>query len=160
MAYSFKCAQFDAAYKPHRLGNWETPANREVQALTRPPGFKTEIIVDDNGHLIRGVPRRMTSFSTGYEGKQIKRWPISPMAPFSGASTMGYKGIQTDYLPTATVYLRNNPDSEEFNVRAPRQAASFPSRPASPTASSVRATQLSLTLLLHSNPHSTNDGRR
>ena len=30
---------------------------------------------------------------------------------------MGYKGIQTDYLPTNTVYIRNNPDTDEFNYK-------------------------------------------
>ncbi len=30
---------------------------------------------------------------------------------------MGYKGIPTGYLPASTVFLRNNPDSPEFNFR-------------------------------------------
>ena len=76
---------------------------------------KRQPIVDERGHLIPGSPKRMTSFTTGYEGKPRGRWPISATAPFAGSSTMGYKGIQTSYLPTSTVYIRNNPDSGEFN---------------------------------------------
>lgn len=43
---------------------------------------------------------------------------------------MGYKGIQTDYLPTNTVYMRNNPDS----VRA----RTLPSAPSSARKSHAR----------------------
>ena len=32
-------------------------------------------------------------------------------------SSLGYKGIQTTYLPTSTVFTRNNPDSDEFNYK-------------------------------------------
>jgi hypothetical protein len=93
------------------------PAMRERAPMPRPPGFRTMTIVDDNGHLLPGTPKRMTAFSTGYEATSPKRWPVSPVPPFTGVATMGYKGIQTDYLPTNTVYLRNNPDSDEFNFK-------------------------------------------
>ena len=116
MSFSLSAAQYESAFEAKRLCNWETPAYRLVDPPTRPPGFRTEIIVDNNGHIIKGVPKRMTSFTTGYEGMSPKRWPVSPSAPFSGVATMGYKGIQTDYLPTTTVYLRNNPDTDEFTV--------------------------------------------
>ena len=92
----------------------EVPAMRERAPMPRPPGFRTMTIVDDNGHLLPGTPKRMTAFSTGYEATSPKRWPVSPVSPFTGVATMGYKGIQTDYLPTNTVYMRNNPDSDEF----------------------------------------------
>ena len=121
MAYSFKCQQFDSAYLPHRLSNWETPVHRVKTPTTRPPGYKTECIVDDNGHLLKGVARRNTSFHTGFEASAHgTRWPVSALAPFGGVATMGFKGIQTHYLPTSTVYTRNNPDSDEFNVRSLR----------------------------------------
>ena len=80
-------------------------------------GDRTEIIVADNGHLLPGTPKRMTSFSTGTTANLNSRWPVSRNAPFAGVATMGYKGIQTDYLPTSTVYLRNNPDNDEFNYK-------------------------------------------
>ena len=90
---------------------------RERAPMPRPPGFRTMTIVDDNGHLLPGTLKRMTAFSTGYEATSPKRWPVSPVPPFTGVATMGYKGIQTDYLPTNTVYMRNNPDSDEFNFK-------------------------------------------
>jgi len=117
MSYSFSAQQFDNSFTPKRLGNWEVPAYRVVDPPARPPGFRTTAIVDASGHLLPDVPKRMTSFVTGYESTTPKRWPTDPNAPFSGVATMGYKGIQTDYLPTSTVYMRNNPDSDEFNYK-------------------------------------------
>ena len=117
MSFSLNCAQYDKAFLPKRLGNWEVPAGRERDPTPRPPGFRTEIIVADNGHLLPGTPKRMTSFSTGTTANKNSRWPVSRNAPFAGVATMGYKGIQTDYLPTSTVYLRNNPDNDEFNYK-------------------------------------------
>ena len=52
---------------------------RERAPMPRPPGFRTMTIVDDNGHLLPGTPKRMTSFSTGYEATSPKRWPVSPV---------------------------------------------------------------------------------
>mmetsp|Transcript_76600 Transcript_76600/g.151848 ORF Transcript_76600/g.151848 Transcript_76600/m.151848 type:complete len:118 (-) Transcript_76600:283-636(-) len=117
MSYSFTAQQYDSAFQPKRLCNWEVPAFRVVDPPTRPPGFRTTAIVSDNGHLLADVPKRMTSFVTGYEGTAPKRWPTDPNAPFTGVATMGYKGIQTDFLPTSTVYMRNNPDTDEFNYK-------------------------------------------
>ena len=74
-------------------------------------------IVDDNGHLLKGAAKRMTSFSTGYESSSPKRWPGAGHVPHSGAATMGYKGIQTTYLPSSTIHTRLNPDSMEFNFK-------------------------------------------
>ena len=117
MAYHMSAQQYDATFKPTRLNNWEVPAIREREPMPRPPGFRSVPIVDENGHLLPGMPKRLTSFSTGYETTAPKRWPVTPSAPFTGASTMGYKGIQTTYLPTSTVFTRNNPDSDEFNYK-------------------------------------------
>jgi len=117
MSFSLHGAQYDGAFAPKRLGNWEVPASREREPQPRPPGYRTTAIVSENGHLLPNVPKRMTSFQTGFEGTEPKRWPVSAVPPFSGVATMGYKGIQTDYLPTGTVYLRNNPDSDEFNYK-------------------------------------------
>ena len=114
MSFSSSALQYNSAFKPVSLCNWEVSANREIKPVARPPGFRTVFIVDDNGHLLG--PKRLTSFTTGYEGSSSKRWPRASTAPHGGAATMGYKGIQTHYLPTSTVYMRNNPDSDEFNV--------------------------------------------
>jgi hypothetical protein len=111
MSFTLNGQQYNSAFQPKRLGNWEVPALREREPATRPPGHRTVTIVDDNGHLLPGMPKRMTSFSTGCEAGSAKRWPSSPLPPFTGVATMGYKGIQTDYLPTNTVYIRNNPDT-------------------------------------------------
>jgi len=117
MSFSLHAAQYDDAFSPKRLNNWEVPAMRVRTPLPRPPGHRTLTVVDDNGHLLPEVPKRMTSFSTGFESAGYSRWPTSSLAPFSGAGTMGYKGIQTTYLPSNTIYTRNNPDSEEFNYK-------------------------------------------
>ena len=118
MASSLSALQFESAFNPKKLCNWEVPAFRAVTPGTRPPGFRTQTIVDDNGHLLSGVPKRMTSFTPAASASSSKRWPVAATAHFGGTATMGYKGIQTDYLPTSTIHLRNNPDSYEFNVRA------------------------------------------
>eukprot|EP00322_Chrysochromulina_rotalis_P003447 CAMPEP_0115829590 /NCGR_PEP_ID=MMETSP0287-20121206/1178_1 /TAXON_ID=412157 /ORGANISM="Chrysochromulina rotalis, Strain UIO044" /LENGTH=117 /DNA_ID=CAMNT_0003282863 /DNA_START=92 /DNA_END=445 /DNA_ORIENTATION=+ len=117
MAYSMHAAQYESNYKPKRLGNWEVPQFSTLIAQQRPPGYRTVCIVDDKGHLLSGIPKRMTSFTTGSESRSGGRWPLDATAPFGGASTMGYKGIATDYLPSSTTHLRNNPDSLEFTYR-------------------------------------------
>ena len=121
MSTSLNCQQFNSAYHPAtKLGNWEVPANHRVKDIivSRPPGWRTQIIVDDNGHLLQGVPKRMTSFS-GTATSGSGRWPRDPTAPFGGSSTMGYKGIQTLYLPSSTVMPRNNPDSVSSDASSP-----------------------------------------
>ena len=117
MAFSLKAAQYNDAFAPQRLCNWEVPALRDRTPLMRHPGYRTSVIVAENGHLLPGTPKRMTSFSTGYESSSYKRWPVSTLEPNTGAATMGYKGIQTSYLPSSTIFLRNNPESDEFNYK-------------------------------------------
>ena len=111
MSFTLNAAQFNNSFTPKRLGNWEVPALRDRTPFARPPGFRTVPVVDDKGHLLPEVPKRMTSFSTGYEMTSHKRWPVSLLDPHGGAATMGYKGIQTTYLPSSTIFTRNNPDS-------------------------------------------------
>ena len=67
MSFSLGCQQFNNDFVPKRLCNWEVPAMREKEPVVRPPGHRTQIIVDDDGHLLPGTPKRMTSFTTGYE---------------------------------------------------------------------------------------------
>jgi len=118
MSASFPANQYERPFSPKSLCNWEVPANRLATPAPRAPGFRTTTIVDDNGHLLPGVTKRMTSFTpTVTYSTHKSRWPSASYAPFSGAATMGYKGIQTDYLPTTTVFMRNNPDSFEFNYK-------------------------------------------
>ena len=77
-------------------------------------GQSTEIIVDDKGHILPGKPKKMTAFPAPGVSSTI-RWPDSQQvqAPNSGGVTMGYKGIQTDYLPSSTITLPTSPGSGE-----------------------------------------------
>ena len=133
MSSSFHCQQFDSGFAPKRLGNWEVPADRVKTPLARPPGWRTISIVDDNGHLLPGVSKRMTSFPAS--GASARRWPSDPNAPYGGVATMGYKGNQTAYLATSTVMVSNNPDS----VRSPPQIAWSSRVPFSPLRFSPRS---------------------
>lgn len=49
------CFQYDKAYKPTRLGNWEVPKWH----MNRPKGRSTvtKVIANDNGHLLPGVQK-------------------------------------------------------------------------------------------------------
>lgn len=49
------CFQFDKAYQPTRLGNWEVPKWH----LNRPKGRSTvtKVIANDRGHLLPGVQK-------------------------------------------------------------------------------------------------------
>ncbi|VVC39830.1 Domain of unknown function DUF4812 [Cinara cedri] len=55
MSANYTCNQFDKAFKPTRLGNWEVPKWH----LNRPKGRSTitKIIANDNGHLLPGVQK-------------------------------------------------------------------------------------------------------
>ena len=129
MSSSFSAAQFNSAFSPTKLCNWEIPAIRERKVPKFHPAKTgmTPFIASDNGHLLRG--KKMTSFQTGYEtSAPPARWPehtTLSSSSYGGAATMGYKGIQTSYLPCQTVYLRNNPDS----VRAGERQLDQPPRP-------------------------------
>lgn len=92
----------------------QVPAKRERTPKTRAAGFTTTIIVDDNGHVLPGHNKRMTSFQPSGEVAGLKRWPESSTHPSPPVAGMGYKGISTSYLPSSTVYLRVNPDDREY----------------------------------------------
>ncbi|XP_050441827.1 uncharacterized protein LOC126846461 [Adelges cooleyi] len=55
MSVNYSCNQFEKAYKPTRLGNWEVPKWH----LNRPKGRSTvtKVIVNDRGHLLPGVQK-------------------------------------------------------------------------------------------------------
>lgn len=117
MSQAHAAMQYEASFAPKRLRNWEVPAVRTVSPTAKGAGFRTQTIVDDKGHLLVG-PKLMNSFNSGFGSSSPKRWPEAqkgPIVPFASRATMGYKGISTSYLPTSTVFLKNNPDSNEFN---------------------------------------------
>ncbi|KIY97175.1 flagellar associated protein, partial [Monoraphidium neglectum] len=116
MSRIYSAGQYQQTYLPHRLNNWMAPDNGKQHATTapgrygtlraKPPGSRTQFIVDKRGHLLPGVPKANTAFSSGAEalGGVPPRWPSpSPALLAAPAATMGYKGIQTDYLPSSTV---------------------------------------------------------
>jgi hypothetical protein len=118
MSTTHSAMQYNTSFAPKRLCNWEVPAVRATTPAAHGAGFRTQTLVDDKGHLLPGVPKMMTSFSTGYETTGSARWPTAqkgPSAPFGGSAGMGYKGIITSYLPTSQVTTRNNPDTKETN---------------------------------------------
>ncbi|XP_063726360.1 protein Flattop homolog [Symsagittifera roscoffensis] len=55
MALHFSANQYEEPFKPERLGNWEVPLLHREFPETR-DGF-TQIIADDRGHLLDGVPK-------------------------------------------------------------------------------------------------------
>ena len=60
-------------------------------------------IVDDRGHLL--VPKRPAAFVRDLPAWAASppRWPApSPALRAARAATMGYKGVQTSYLPRDT----------------------------------------------------------
>ena len=94
----------------------QVPAIREVRPQADHPAARgpTQFITGDNGHLLG--KKKMTSFTTGYEtNTPSPRWPMdkNTTVKYAGAATMGYKGIETTYLPTSTVMLQTNPGSPE-----------------------------------------------
>tara|TARA_B110001452_G_scaffold241300_1_gene223410 strand:+ start:119 stop:439 length:321 start_codon:yes stop_codon:yes gene_type:complete len=99
MSSSFSAAQFNSAFTPAKLCNWEIPAIRERKVPKFHPAKTgmTPFIASDNGHLLRA--KKMTSFQTGYEtSAPPARWPEHTTlsnSGYGGAATMGYKGIQT-----------------------------------------------------------------
>ena len=99
MSSSFSAAQFNSAFSPTKLCNWEIPAIRERKVPKFHPAKTgmTPFIASDNGHLLRG--KKMTSFQTGYEtSAPPARWPehtTLSSSSYGGAATMGYKGIET-----------------------------------------------------------------
>lgn len=130
MAANFPANQYEQAFISHRLGNWEVPADNKAEKVSaetrystlKPRTGTTKPIVDEKGHLLPTVKKIPAAFNYPvqvYE-KTPARWPKpNPAIPLAAASTMGYKGIQTDYLPTSTVSLKavEVPNCKETNYR-------------------------------------------
>jgi hypothetical protein len=67
-----------------------------------------------------GVPKINNAFTISLPvySKSPARWPVENAAyTYAPRSTMGYKGIQTSYLPTSTVSIKSVevPGSQETN---------------------------------------------
>ena len=120
-------SQYDSAFAPHRLGNWEVPSKGEkgvsegaLQGTLRGRTGRTQFVADDNGHLKKGVGKKMTSFNPSLSSQAYMsssaRWPTAnPTIRVGSKATMGYKGIVTSYLPSSTVSLQTSmvPGSQE-----------------------------------------------
>uniref|UniRef100_A0A6S8I3J0 Cilia- and flagella-associated protein 126 n=1 Tax=Dunaliella tertiolecta TaxID=3047 RepID=A0A6S8I3J0_DUNTE len=104
--------QVEHAFNPKRLCNWETPAQPNMGqtfgnsrfGTLKPRSNTTKPIVDEKGYLLPTVPKIKNAFQPCASPSSIPRWP-TPNTSYTQApcATMGYKGIQTDYLPTTTV---------------------------------------------------------
>ncbi|GAB4823938.1 hypothetical protein N2152v2_010984 [Parachlorella kessleri] len=123
MSRLYSASQFDNSFRPHMLGNWEVADTHKQQpSNASSPTCKTEDgrtipIVDKNGHLL--VKKRPAAFNKPpVYALSAPRWPqVNPSIKGTAAATMGYKGIQTDYLPSSTVPLKTVelPDCKEHN---------------------------------------------
>ncbi|PSC73124.1 flagellar associated [Micractinium conductrix] len=112
MSRVYSASQYEKAYSPARLGNWEAvPQEKKAQAacpgntpkVEKTADGRTITIVDEKGHIVRGS-KKPAAFAAAPPVPAPPRWP-QPNPTFKGTSvaTMGYKGIQTDYLPSSTV---------------------------------------------------------
>ncbi|KAI8467986.1 MAG: hypothetical protein J3K34DRAFT_523276 [Monoraphidium minutum] len=120
MSRIYSAGQYELDYLPHRLGNWMPPDGAKQCATTspgrfgtlraRPRGTRTQFVADARGHLLPGVPKVNNAFAGAGAhcpgAGAPPRWPApSPALAAAPASTMGYKGITTAYLPTSTVVI-------------------------------------------------------
>jgi len=60
MSTNFHANQYEQAFTPHRLQNWEVPKNEQGKYPKAQTGF-TRIKATDRGHLLPGVPRERSS---------------------------------------------------------------------------------------------------
>uniref|UniRef100_A0A7S0RRF2 Cilia- and flagella-associated protein 126 n=1 Tax=Chlamydomonas leiostraca TaxID=1034604 RepID=A0A7S0RRF2_9CHLO len=123
--------QVEHAFNSKRLCNWETPrVDGSLQSTIgggrfgtlRPRDTTTGFIVDEKGYLLPSVKKVNNAFTTTHTmevyQKTPARWPTQNASiKYAPRSTMGYKGIQTHYLPTTTVSLKtvDVPGAQEFN---------------------------------------------
>lgn len=125
MSASFSACQFNSAFTPKRLCNWETPAVRLKEPVARGPGYRTQTIVSENGHLLPSSPKTMNAFTTGYEAAGPKRWPDaqhSTSAPYGGSTSMGFKSTAISSQPTLVSKEKTEmaPSEELANTNEPR----------------------------------------
>jgi len=60
MSVNFHANQYEQAFTPHRLQNWEIPQNEQGKYPKPQSGF-TRIKANDRGHLLPNVPRERSS---------------------------------------------------------------------------------------------------
>ncbi|EDV29217.1 uncharacterized protein TRIADDRAFT_51280 [Trichoplax adhaerens] len=66
MSLTFHANQFENAYSPGRLRNWEIP--KQYKKKPRSLNGYTRIIANNNGHLLAGIPKRKESVWGSYTG--------------------------------------------------------------------------------------------
>ncbi|KAJ1453417.1 hypothetical protein M885DRAFT_524337 [Pelagophyceae sp. CCMP2097] len=130
MSTVYYASQYDR--RPCQLNNWEVPSSQAISPRSprrksgpailtvtdhpvgnyghyTSPRKPTAFVAAANGHLMQHVqklPRAFNSKPQVGSGKCTVRWPEQNQTiPTSPRSTMGYKGIQTNYLASNTVKL-------------------------------------------------------
>ncbi|KAG8466918.1 hypothetical protein KFE25_008297 [Diacronema lutheri] len=121
MSRAFTAQQFEQSYRPSRLGNWEVPKSTAPATPTfRGAGYTTKILVDDRGHLLPGKARKASADDAPMP--QMYRWPekrLLSQEKYTGAATMGYKGVPTDFLPISSVNIKTVPGTREYPYAQP-----------------------------------------
>jgi hypothetical protein len=90
MSKLYTASQFEASYRPTRLGNWEVPASPRSR-VPKARTSTTKFIVDANGHLLPGARTQASSFPDA-KTPPTYRWPektVLSTDAYCGAATMG-----------------------------------------------------------------------
>ncbi|CAG5124421.1 unnamed protein product [Candidula unifasciata] len=103
MSINFHANQYEQAFAPHRLQNWEVPKQEEGIRPKAHTGF-TRITANERGHLLPNVPKDRSS----PWGKFVGTWDMPKKIP--GTRVLN---------PTARseeAYLKNKEDKEKSDV--------------------------------------------
>uniref|UniRef100_A0A0B7BHL5 Cilia- and flagella-associated protein 126 n=1 Tax=Arion vulgaris TaxID=1028688 RepID=A0A0B7BHL5_9EUPU len=76
MSINFHANQYEQAFTPHRLQNWEVPKSEEGKHPNRHTGF-TRVKANDRGHLLPNIPRVRSS----PWGKYVGTWDMPKNIP-------------------------------------------------------------------------------
>ncbi|KAI7837106.1 hypothetical protein COHA_009054 [Chlorella ohadii] len=118
MSRIYSAGQYESGYRPTALGNWGAQAKSVDKTGSAAAGAKsggvgktaegrTVPIVNERGHIVAGGKKPKSAFLTAPVQQSPPRWPQpNPTIKGTAAATMGFKGIQTDYLPSSTVPLK------------------------------------------------------
>ncbi|GHP10438.1 hypothetical protein PPROV_000916900 [Pycnococcus provasolii] len=103
-------------YTVHARKVWPSARYLCVTDLQQLPALNTEFIVNERGHLVKGMKRPHTAFVRPTTFHTNERWPVMSTFVSGGSShtlvgvgssaTMGYKGIPSTYLPMGSVPIR------------------------------------------------------
>lgn len=118
LIFSLAASQYERSFAPRGLNNWEVPDDKKLAqdrfGILPARSGKTTTIVEPNGHLKVAYKKKGVSTAFTHTQETTRpvyaaskpRWPTKNVswewAPRAG-SKMGYKGIQTSYLPRSTV---------------------------------------------------------